>query len=184
MCRLISIAPLSGRGQLLSNYFSQNTGAPYQYIGGADRTTPLEQGAEPVLGALKLIQDRIASALGETIGFNEVLSAAYMEKQKMAFHSDSERGLGPVIASLSLGCVAEIHFRLHSKHTVSEGPRKVAMSLILRHGDVLVMKGAAVQEFYEHAVVPKNFRIVATARTISPENYATYSNDGVIDGHS
>lgn len=161
------------RGQLLSNYFSQNTGAPYQYIGGAERTTTLKEGAEPVRGALSLIRNRIETTLGKDIDFNEVLSAAYMEKQKMAFHSDSERGLGPVIASLSLGCVAEMHFRLHSKYTISEGPRKVAMSLILRHGDVLVMEGAGVQEYYEHAVVPKNFRIVATARSISPENYAT-----------
>ncbi|KAI9509424.1 hypothetical protein F5148DRAFT_761013 [Russula earlei] len=159
------------RGQLLSNYFSQNTGAPYQYIGGAERTTPLEDGAKAVLDALALIKDRITTALGRDIPFNEVLSAAYMEKQKMTFHSDSERGLGPVVASLSLGSAAEMHFRLHSKYTFTEGHRKVAMSLLLRHGDVLVMEGAGVQEYYEHAVVPKNFRIVATARFISPENY-------------
>ncbi|KAH8992773.1 hypothetical protein EDB86DRAFT_2930792, partial [Lactarius hatsudake] len=58
-----------------------------------------------------------------------------------------------------------MHFRLHSKYTVSDGHRKVVMSLILRHvgGDVLAMGGASVQEYYEHAVVPKNFRIVAAA---------------------
>ncbi|KAI9461318.1 hypothetical protein BJY52DRAFT_1117206 [Lactarius psammicola] len=164
------------RGQLLSNYFSQNTGAPYQVCsisGAPKRTTPLKDGAEAVKGALNLIQHRIETTMGKHIEFNEVLSAAYMEKQKMTFHSDSERGLGPVVASVSLGCVAEMHFRLHSKYTVSDGHRKVAMSLILRHGDVLVMEGAGVQEYYEHAVVPKNFRIVATARSISPENYAT-----------
>ncbi|KAH9036924.1 hypothetical protein EDB84DRAFT_1156137 [Lactarius hengduanensis] len=166
------------RGQLLSNYFSQNTGAPYQYIGGAERTTPLKDGAEAVTRALDLIKHRIETTLGMREDFNEVLSAAYMEKQRMTFHSDSERGLGPVVASLSLGCVAEMHFRLHSKYTVSDGHRKVALSLILRHGDVLVMDGAGVQEYYEHAVVPKNFRIVATARSISPENYNGLKNDG------
>jgi len=137
-----------------------------------------------VKDALGLIQRRIATALGKHIDFNEVLSAAYMEKQKMAFHSDSERGLGPVVASLSLGSLAEMHFRLNSKYTVPEGPRKVAMSLLLRHGDVLVMEGAGVQEYYEHAVVPKSFRIVATARSISPENYTPYSNDGLEIGYS
>jgi hypothetical protein len=55
-----------------------------QYIGGAERTTPLEDGATAVLGALALIKDRIATALGTDTPFNEVLSAAYMEKQKMA----------------------------------------------------------------------------------------------------
>ena len=57
---------------------------PRQYIGGAERTTPLAEGAKPVIGALELIQDRIAAALGKHIDFNEILSAAYMEKQKMA----------------------------------------------------------------------------------------------------
>ena len=60
-----------------------------------------------------------------------------------------------------------MHFRLHSKYIDAEGHRKVAMSLLLRHvcslnlqvgpyylpvipqGDVLVMEGAGVQEYYE-----------------------------------
>ena len=37
-----------------------------------------------MLGALALIKHRIATALGKDVPFNEVLSAAYMEKQKMA----------------------------------------------------------------------------------------------------
>ena len=57
---------------------------PRQYIGGAERTTPLEKGAKPVKDALQLIQHRITTTLGKHIDFNEVLSAAYMEKQKMA----------------------------------------------------------------------------------------------------
>ena len=41
--------------------------------------------------------------------------------------------MGPIIASLSLGSTAEMHFRLHSKHVDAEGHRKIAMSLVLRH---------------------------------------------------
>ena len=33
-------------------------------------------------------------------------------------------------------------------------------------GDVLIMEGSGVQKFYEHAVIPFNFRIAATARFI------------------
>jgi len=40
-----------------------------------------------VLGALALIKNRIGTALGRDIPFNEVLSAAYMEKQKMAVNA-------------------------------------------------------------------------------------------------
>jgi hypothetical protein len=60
-----------------------------QYVGGAERTTPLEDGAEAVLGALDLIRHRIATALDKNLTFNEILSAAYMEKQKMAVSSFS-----------------------------------------------------------------------------------------------
>ena len=44
----------------------------------------MEDGPKAVLGALALIKHRIATALGKDVPFNEVLSAAYMEKQKMA----------------------------------------------------------------------------------------------------
>lgn len=54
-----------------------------QYVGGAERTTPLIDGAEAVKRALNLIQRRIEMTLCKHIAFNEVLSAAYMKKQKM-----------------------------------------------------------------------------------------------------
>ncbi|KAI0318869.1 hypothetical protein OF83DRAFT_1113395 [Amylostereum chailletii] len=121
------------RGELLTNYFSQNTGAPYKYVGGAGRTVPLEDGPSAVRHALRLMKRRIRHALGRKIPFNEVLSAAYMERQKMAFHSDSERGLGPVVASLSLGSVALMHFRLHPQHATSPALRKTALTIAIKH---------------------------------------------------
>jgi hypothetical protein len=42
---------------------------------------------------------------------NEVLSAAYLDEQKMSFHSDDEKGLGSIIAALSLGSSATMRFR-------------------------------------------------------------------------
>ena len=84
------------------------------------------------------------------------------------FHSDSERGLGPLVAGLSLGAPALMHFRIHHKYRQVVDPRfrKIAMTLVLRHvrsssvhvelnindedkGDILVMDGADVQEYYE-----------------------------------
>jgi len=48
------------------------------------------------------------------------------------FHSDSERGLGPVVASLSLGSAALMHFRprAQSKDTKHQ---PIALTLALRH---------------------------------------------------
>ncbi|KAI0085179.1 hypothetical protein BDY19DRAFT_897156 [Irpex rosettiformis] len=162
------------RGILLTNYFSQNTGEPYQYVGGTDNTVSWDAAPSAVVHALDLIKRRIEQAeLPCRADFNEVLSAAYMEKQKMAFHSDAERGLGPNVASLSLGGSAYMYFRLHSRFAATElspGSSRDVLQFYLRHGDVLVMEGADVQNHYEHTVVPTNFRVAATARYIGSEH--------------
>ncbi|KAJ6468227.1 hypothetical protein C8R45DRAFT_837821, partial [Mycena sanguinolenta] len=156
------------RGPLLTNYFSQNSGETYQYVGGTDNTVPFDRAPETVVQARALIQRRIKEAIGAEHLFNEVLSAAYMEQQKMAFHSDSEKGLGPVVAGLSMGSPALMHFRPLLKYTQPDEQRVPHLTVILRHGDVLVMEGAGVQNFYEY--VPCNFRIAATARWIAPNH--------------
>jgi len=158
------------RGTLLTNYFSQNTGEPYQYVGGTANTVPFDAACSAVLNARSLIEERVFESLSKEVSFNEVLSAAYMEQQKMAFHSDSEKGLGPLVAGLSLGSAAFMHFRLHSQFVPSGQSRKIDLTFILRHGDVLVMDGHEVQRHYEHTVVPVNFRMAATARCITPQN--------------
>lgn len=84
--------------------------------------------------------------------FIHVESAAYMERQRMSvsfprgsfnlnaqtlqFHSDSEQGLGPVVAGLSLGSPALMHFRLLAKYEPIGEQRQIAMSFVLRHVSV------------------------------------------------
>ncbi|KAL0956319.1 hypothetical protein HGRIS_002472 [Hohenbuehelia grisea] len=154
------------RGPMLTHYFSQNTGVPYQYVGGSENTISFDDVPSAVQRARELICLRIKQALKRESQFNEVLSCAYMVKQKMAFHSDAEAGLGPLIAGLSLGAPALMHFRPHYHHEHDPSKRGIALSIILRHGDVLVMDGLDVQKYYEHTVIPTNFRIAATARDI------------------
>ncbi|KAG1812407.1 uncharacterized protein BJ212DRAFT_1276580 [Suillus subaureus] len=154
------------RGTFLTNYFSQNSGEPYQYVGGTGNTVPFDKAPSSVCGALALIKERSRLALQKDIPFNEILSAAYMEKQKMSFHSDSEHGLGPVVASLSLGSAAFMHFRARATSKEPKHSSSNVLTLILRHGDVLIMEGGGVQQYYEHTVIPMNFRIAATARFI------------------
>ncbi|KII92770.1 hypothetical protein PLICRDRAFT_155572 [Plicaturopsis crispa FD-325 SS-3] len=157
------------RGPLLTNYFSQNSGEPYHYVGGTDNTVPFDEAPHAVVQALKLIRSRMTAAAGLVAPFNEILSAGYMERQKMAFHSDAEKGLGPMVASLSLGSSALMHFRLLSRFSPEkERGSRIALTLVLRHGDVMVMDGADIQTYYEHTVVPQNVRIAATARFIQP----------------
>ncbi|KAF9793414.1 hypothetical protein BJ322DRAFT_996426 [Thelephora terrestris] len=161
------------RGEFLTNYFSQNSGEPYQYVGAADKTLPFDQCPPCVLQALELIRTRAAIMLGERPPFNELLTAAYMEKQSMGFHTDGERGLGPIVASLSMGSPAIMKFR------TLEDKKTVVLTLVLRHVhfrdawllSVVVMEGARIQAVYEHTVCPIGFRIAVTAREIRPENW-------------
>ncbi|KAJ7250731.1 hypothetical protein C8J57DRAFT_1239113 [Mycena rebaudengoi] len=164
---LPAVATQEARGQMLSDYFSQNTGALYQYVGGSDRTVPFHQAPSAIVEARDLLETRMEQALKKPIEFNEVLSAAYLQGQKMAFHSDNEPGLGPIVAALSMGTIhftdkhllsspykgspALMHFR---PVKVTDGcRRKVLLTIVLRHGDILVMDGAGVQEHYQHTVV-------------------------------
>ncbi|KIJ49566.1 hypothetical protein M422DRAFT_225410 [Sphaerobolus stellatus SS14] len=160
------------KGRMLSHYFSQNSGAHYSYVGGTENTVPLDT-YESVQEAMKYIQRRATEALGTDPDFNEILSAAYMADQKMEFHSDGESDLGPIVAGLSLGAPATMRFReVPSKwrkaHASGEERRSppVFLNLSLKHGDMVVMEGADIQEYYQHAVYPEGFRIAATARFI------------------
>lgn len=49
------------------------------------------------------------------------------------FHSDEEVGLGPLVAGLSLGSPAFMHFRLQRKHDRAGERKGILMSFILRH---------------------------------------------------
>ncbi|CAK5269412.1 unnamed protein product [Mycena citricolor] len=158
-------------------------GERYHYVGATDHTVPFAQTAPCVIHARDLIQRRCCEALGhQDFVFNEVLSAGYMERQKMAFHSDSEKGLGPNVAGLSMGAPAVMHFQptlRYAEHLKTlDGPGaktktkgvRTCLSVVLKHGDVCLMEGTGVQDFYQHTVVPSNFRIAATARWIEPSH--------------
>lgn len=64
---------------------SDTAGEPYQYVGGDENTVPFDRAPSAVNRALSLIKQRIEEAKVDIPPtFNEVLTAAYMEKQKMA----------------------------------------------------------------------------------------------------
>lgn len=59
----------------------------FQYVGGTANTVPFEGAPSAVVKARDLIHARMTSVIQaerQPYHFNEVLSAAYMEKQKMA----------------------------------------------------------------------------------------------------
>lgn len=52
---------------------------------------------------------------------------------RFQFHSDSEVGLGPLVAGLSLGSPALMHFRLRAKPDANKDCKSVAITFVLRH---------------------------------------------------
>jgi alkylated DNA repair dioxygenase AlkB len=140
-----------------------------QYSGGDGTTVSLEAAPPCVREALAYIKKRAALVLeGKEPNLNEVLSAAYLNEQKMTFHSDAEKGLGPIVSALSLGSSATMQFRPIPCKNKSEvkNKRRAVLTLELRHasdstkrsgvqligffqGDVVVMESLNVQKYYQ-----------------------------------
>jgi alkylated DNA repair dioxygenase AlkB len=222
----------------LTNQFTKNFGMPYKFIAAVDSSSLDE--APKAIQASRARLNWSARALlaekGENFDndFNEVLALAYMQSNKINYHDDGEFGLGPTIATLSLGYPAKMTLRMKQKHykgctdkrfvdspplpgclkykerlaaynylqhmdkkspayrlRLSELPQELGLhdrtridpvtgkttrvtadadaviSLNLCHGGVVIMHGAAIQEYYEHAVVPSGkLRFALTCRYI------------------
>ncbi|KAK3715157.1 hypothetical protein LTR37_007367 [Vermiconidia calcicola] len=104
----------------LMTAFSMNYGMPYKFVaGGASRS--FEEGPESVRECrrrLNWAQKVFLNNPDNYEDFNEELIFAYLEGQKIEYHHDGEQGLGPRIATLSLGGRAKMHMRMKMKHYV------------------------------------------------------------------
>ncbi|GAA5967421.1 hypothetical protein JCM11641_000543 [Rhodosporidiobolus odoratus] len=144
--------------------------------------------------ARNYIQQAVELVVGKKEGtaFNEILSNAYMAGGRMNYHDDGERGLGPYVASLSLGTAAAMSWRpklkkIKKKPAAGENVQTVendeeltkfgtakapaCLKIRLTHGDVCIMEGKDTQKIFEHMVEPEGgLRFAATARFISPEH--------------
>ncbi|KAI6847056.1 hypothetical protein KC367_g3515 [Hortaea werneckii] len=101
--------------------FSMNYGMPYKFVAsGASR--PFEDSPWPVQACRSRLNWAQRTFLPDSATgndeFNEELIFAYMEGQKIEYHDDGEEGLGPRIATLSLGGKAKMYLRMKSKHFV------------------------------------------------------------------
>ncbi|KAI7319106.1 hypothetical protein KC315_g9844, partial [Hortaea werneckii] len=102
--------------------FSMNYGMPYKFV-ASGASKPFEESPWPVQACrsrLNWAQRMFLpnSGSGSADEFNEELIFAYMEGQKIEYHDDGEEGLGPRIATLSLGGKAKMYLRMKSKHFV------------------------------------------------------------------
>ncbi|KAI1760562.1 hypothetical protein GGR53DRAFT_525955 [Hypoxylon sp. FL1150] len=120
------------------------------------------------------------------VPFNEELVLGYFESSKIGAHDDGEKELGPTVASLSLGSPSIMKWlpkpprksrKKDNTDAPAEGPGaktvnpKPILSMELRHGDIMVMHGAAIQKHYNHSVDPKGMhRFALTCRHIKKES--------------
>ncbi len=134
-------------------------GLAYRYSGVTRRcaawTAPLREAAETI---------------GRQVGasFNFVLANRYRDgSDAVGWHADDERGIAPVIASVSLG--AERAFRVRPR----EGGGSTAV--LLAHGDLVLMWGRCQRDF-RHAL-PRTrarvgVRVNLTLRRVHPSGAA------------
>ncbi|KJX98150.1 hypothetical protein TI39_contig429g00026 [Zymoseptoria brevis] len=97
--------------------FSMNYGMPYKFIAGG-ACLPFTNSPWPVRAARANLNWASQTLLDPTDheDMNELLIFAYMEGQKIDYHDDGESGLGPRIATLSLGGKARMNLRMKQKH--------------------------------------------------------------------
>ena len=104
----------------LMTAFSMNYGMPYKFVasGGSQSFDDAPWPVTETRRRLNWAQKTFLSNQDEFMDFNEQLIFAYLEGQKIEYHDDGESGLGPRIATMSLGGRAKMHLRMKAKHYV------------------------------------------------------------------
>jgi alkylated DNA repair dioxygenase AlkB len=99
--------------------FSMNYGMPYKFV-ASGASLPFTDSPWPVRAARADLNWASRTLLdpADHEDLNELLIFAYLEGQKIEYHDDGESGLGPRIATLSLGGKAKMHLRMKMKHYV------------------------------------------------------------------
>ena len=117
------------KGDSYTRHFLVNYGMPYKFI-AATVTRPFTGAARPIIATRSRLNWAASYLLSQKPGadptavqtawkmreFNEVLALGYFEAQKINYHDDSEHGLGPTIATLSLGATGTMRIRMKARH--------------------------------------------------------------------
>lgn len=98
--------------------FGMNFGMPYKFIASGD-SKPFSAAPTAIRSARSRLNWAQSVFVNDPTGyqdFNEELVFAYLEDQKIKYHDDGEKGLGPRIATLSLGAAATMSLRVKDKY--------------------------------------------------------------------
>ncbi|CAN9414358.1 unnamed protein product [Alternaria alternata] len=246
------------KGPNYCRHFAVNYGMPYKFI-AATASRPFDGVTRPITSTRSRLNWAAKLLLAEENGksmdevcqewqekeFNEVLALGYFEEQKINYHDDGEFGLGPTIATLSLGAPGTMRIRMKARHyhgvssvaglyddaapipgcqqyearlalqpaldvlrrsdtkawnarrkqipkqlgLTHRGTARDVLTMQLGHGDIVVMHGADVQKYYEHAVEHAGkLRFALTCRYIDseslrPEDQPNYTVEPDAEGY-
>ena len=98
--------------------FGMNFGMPYKFIANGESQS-FDDAPEAIRAARSRLNWAQRVFINDPNGyqdFNEELVFAYLEGQKIKYHDDGEKGLGPRIATLSLGAAATMSLRVKTKY--------------------------------------------------------------------
>ncbi|KFY90370.1 hypothetical protein V498_06017 [Pseudogymnoascus sp. VKM F-4517 (FW-2822)] len=166
-------------GEVITNHFATNWGAPYKFV-VSQSSRGFSEAPTVIIKALKRLTwagEQTLTDVGEPFHpFNELLSIGYFEDCSIGYHDDGESTLGPTVATLSLGASATMSLRPKAKAAVgitsrnAKGTKAPIIRVTLEHGDMVIMHGSGVQQYYEHEVVPHGtLRFALTCRYIRPD---------------
>ncbi|KAK8062438.1 hypothetical protein PG997_014535 [Apiospora hydei] len=85
------------------------------------QTTPLDDAPEVLRTVKGILIETVSQVLGRTPQFNEMLCIGNYPNMSMGWHQDGERGVGPVVSSMSFGGEAVMKFCMHKKYLVGRG---------------------------------------------------------------
>ncbi|KAI4178299.1 MAG: hypothetical protein L6R41_008449 [Letrouitia leprolyta] len=100
----------------LTNHYSANYGMPYKFSAEV-ATTPFSSAPDVIMKALHRMiwAGNKASEDEPLMKLNEVLVLGYFKDQKIGWHDDGEKALGPTIVTFTLGSSARMVMRMKSK---------------------------------------------------------------------
>ncbi|TPX73020.1 hypothetical protein SpCBS45565_g00107 [Spizellomyces sp. 'palustris'] len=159
---------------LLTSNFVLNSGEAYAQASTLPARS-MTDNAPIELEAIQWLQDAVHEFGTVYNQSHKNLSLADDEKE-MHWHDDGEHTVHGPVSSQSLGSDALMLFR--TKPTKTTKPNTV-LTLAVRHGDVVIMVGKAVQRYYEHCVRVRGHRVSVTARTVV--NSGTVLGEGVLE---
>ena len=105
------------KGERHMGHFMMNYGVHYKFINEVPSQN-FDKADQTIRDARTRLNWAASFVLGEkhTLKFNECLVVGYFEGQKINFHDDGEEGLGPVVATLSLGYPGWMKIRMKDQH--------------------------------------------------------------------